>query len=186
MIKLQDFIYPAWAVFWIYWFVTAATAKRSVGRHNAFTYYRIILLLVFVALANLPSHSGLRNQALVVHSLTLKIIGTLIFIAGLLFAVWARATMGNNWGMPMTTKEQPELVTTGPYRFVRHPIYTGIITASIGTTLAAGWGWLVFTILIGGYFIYSAFNEEDYLAKEFPDSYPKYKSRTKMLLPFLF
>ena len=88
--------------------------------------------------------------------------------------------------MPMSEKADPELVTTGPYSAVRHPIYSGIILAMIGTAVAVSVYWLVAVVLVGAYFIYSATREERYLADQFPDTYPKYKQSTKMLIPFIF
>ena len=86
----------------------------------------------------------------------------------------------------MSEKADPELVTTGPYSAVRHPIYSGIILAMAGTAVAVSWYWLVAVVLLGGYFIYSAVMEERYLAERFPDAYPRYKQSTKMLIPFVF
>ena len=86
----------------------------------------------------------------------------------------------------MTRKQDPELVTSGPYRLVRHPIYTGILVAGIGTAVALSWSWLIAVALAGVYFIYSAIVEERYLAEQFPDTYPAYRRSTKMLLPFIF
>ena len=61
--------------------------------------------------------------------------GVMLCILGLQFAVWARVTLGRSWGMPMTLHANPELVTAGPYRYVRHPIYTGLSAMLIGTSL---------------------------------------------------
>ena len=88
--------------------------------------------------------------------------------------------------MPMTQKVDPELVTTGPYRSVRHPIYSGIILAMIGTTIAVSLYWVVAVVVVGGYFVYSAVTEERLMAASFPNSYPAYKRSTKMLIPFIF
>ena len=85
----------------------------------------------------------------------------------------------------MSRKERPELVTTGPYAFVRHPIYAGIILALLGAAIAESIFWLVPFFLAGAYFIYSARSEEKIMAQEFPDAYPAYQRRTKMLVPFL-
>jgi protein-S-isoprenylcysteine O-methyltransferase Ste14 len=88
--------------------------------------------------------------------------------------------------MPMTRRAEPDLVTTGPYRFVRHPIYSGILLGLIGTSLAITlWG-LIAAALVGAFFAYSATREEKFLTGQFPDSYPAYKTRTKMLVPFIF
>ena len=88
--------------------------------------------------------------------------------------------------MPMTEKADPELVTGGPYRRIRHPIYSGIILAMIGTMLAVDWYWGFVVALAGAYFIFSAVVEERNMARDFPSTYPEYKHRTKMLVPFIF
>jgi protein-S-isoprenylcysteine O-methyltransferase Ste14 len=85
----------------------------------------------------------------------------------------------------MTEKVDPDLVTTGPYRRVRHPIYSGIILAMIGTTIAVSLYWLVAVVVLGVYFVYSAVMEERFMVTRFPDSYPQYKRSTKMLIPFI-
>jgi protein-S-isoprenylcysteine O-methyltransferase Ste14 len=113
-------------------------------------------------------------------------IGLALWIAGIALAVWARLYIGRNWGMPMTRREDPDLVTTGPYRFIRHPIYTGIILAMIGTALAISLFGLIVVAVIAAIFAYSASREEHFLAEEFPATFPDYKARTKMLIPFVF
>jgi protein-S-isoprenylcysteine O-methyltransferase Ste14 len=77
-------------------------------------------------------------------------------------------------------------VTTGPYRTVRHPIYSGIILALIGTTIAVSLYWLVAVVFAGAYFSFSATREERYMAEQFPNAYPEYKRSTKMLIPHVF
>ena len=86
----------------------------------------------------------------------------------------------------MSQKNEPELVTSGPYHLVRHPIYSGILVAGFGTAVALGWLWLTAVVLAGVYFLYSATVEERYLTEQFPDDYPTYKRSTKLLVPFIF
>ena len=86
----------------------------------------------------------------------------------------------------MTQKDDPELVTSGPYHLVRHPIYSGILVAGVGTAVALSWAWLTAVALAGVYFVYSAIVEERDLTEQFPDGYPVYKRSTKMLVPFIF
>jgi protein-S-isoprenylcysteine O-methyltransferase Ste14 len=86
----------------------------------------------------------------------------------------------------MTQKDEPELVTSGPYHLIRHPIYSGILVAGAGNAVALNWMWLIAMVLAAIYFIYSATVEERYMAEKFPDTYPTYKHSTKMLVPFLF
>jgi protein-S-isoprenylcysteine O-methyltransferase Ste14 len=81
-------------------------------------------------------------------------------LSGLALAVWARVYLGRNWGMPMSQKADPELVTTGPY-------------------------WLIAVVVLGAYFLFSAVIEERTMAKLFPADYPPYKRATKMLIPYI-
>jgi protein-S-isoprenylcysteine O-methyltransferase Ste14 len=109
----------------------------------------------------------------------------IVLLLGLAFAVWARIHLGRNWGMPMTQKDQPELVTSGPYHLVRHPIYSGVLLGLLGTALATSLYFLIALGIVGAYFLYSASVEERLLAKTFPTAYPSYRAHTKMLIPFV-
>jgi protein-S-isoprenylcysteine O-methyltransferase Ste14 len=170
-----------WGIFWLYWLVAARSMKR--GRRPWSNELRIRLVIVAVAVA-VVRLGGLRHHGLDTD-LWLEAIGLALFAAGLAFAVWARLVIGRNWGTPMTQKEEPELVKSGPYRLVRHPIYSGIILASVGTAVALSWPWLVLVALIGIYFVYSATIEERFLEQQLPEQYQAYRRTTKMLVPFL-
>jgi protein-S-isoprenylcysteine O-methyltransferase Ste14 len=126
-----------------------------------------------------------RGNTLAVHGPALQAVGFILFLSGLGLAVWARIYLGRNWGMPMTQKDEPELVTSGPYRVVRHPIYSGILLAVLGTSLATDLYWLVAFAVMAAYFVYSAKVEERLLTTSFPTTYPSYRTKTKMLIPFL-
>jgi protein-S-isoprenylcysteine O-methyltransferase Ste14 len=115
----------------------------------------------------------------------LSIAGITLCALGVALAIWARVYLGSNWGMPMALKERPELVTSGPYAFVRHPIYTGIILAILGTAVAETILWLIPLAVGSAYLVYSARSEERLMEQKFPEQYPAYQKRTKMLLPFL-
>jgi protein-S-isoprenylcysteine O-methyltransferase Ste14 len=103
---------------------------------------------------------------------------------GLAFATWARVALGRNWGMPMTLHENPQLVTSGPYRYVRHPIYAGLTAMLIGTSLVYPLAAIPCALMIA-YSVFSALREERDMEKRFPEAYPGYKNRSKMLVPFL-
>src|SRR5690348_480497 len=170
-----------WAAFWLYWIVAAFSMKRGRRPWTRELRIRAVLVVVVIVLART---GVVRGHG--VHSDPVRAaVGLVLFALGLLFAVWARLHIGRNWGTPMTQKNEPELVTSGPYRFVRHPIYAGILTAGIGTAIGLSWFWLVAPALAGIYFVYSATVEERFLAAQFPDGYPAYKSSTKMLVPFV-
>jgi protein-S-isoprenylcysteine O-methyltransferase Ste14 len=168
-----------WLVFWVYWFASAFSAKRG----SAGTQVRLPALGIVVA-ALLLLHVGGVNKT-EIHSPVLRAVGVILLVAGLGLCVWARINLGRNWGMPMTKKDDPELVTSGPYRYVRHPIYSGLLLAIVGTAIATDLAWLVAAAIVGAYFFYSASVEEKLMSSSFPDAYAEYRSRTKMLIPFV-
>jgi protein-S-isoprenylcysteine O-methyltransferase Ste14 len=170
-----------WVIFWIAWLIAAFTAKASRGR-GRLAGARIVIAVAVVFLFRANLHGGVER----IDGPVLQGIGLALWVAGLARAVWARLYLGRNWGMPMTRREEPDLVTTGPYRFVRHPIYTGIILAMIGTALAISLFGLILVAVIAALFAYSASREEQFLAEEFPATFPDYKARTKLLIPFVF
>jgi protein-S-isoprenylcysteine O-methyltransferase Ste14 len=105
-------------------------------------------------------------------------------IAGCLFAIWARITLGANWSGRATVKAGHELITAGPYALARHPIYTGLLTACIGT--AIGYGerrCLVGLLLIVLGFVIKMGQEERLMLETFPDAYAAYRRRVKALVP---
>jgi protein-S-isoprenylcysteine O-methyltransferase Ste14 len=171
-----------WAAFWIYWLVAAFSMKRG---HVAWSRELRIRAVIVVGAILLIRVGPFRHDSL--NSDPWRIgLGIFLFALGLGFAIWARLHIGRNWGTPMSKKDEPELVTSGPYRLVRHPIYSGMLVAGVGTAVALSWEWFVAVALAGVYFIYSATVEERYLTEQFPDAYPMYRHSTKMLLPLIF
>jgi protein-S-isoprenylcysteine O-methyltransferase Ste14 len=168
-----------WVLFWVYWLISAAGAKEGSRTRRTRPPGLLIVVLGFVLLRIF------RAGSLAVHDPILQALGAVLFVAGLGLAVWARIYLGRNWGMPMTQKDEPELVTSGPYHFVRHPIYSGILLAMLGTSLATNIYWLIAFGVMGFYFIYSAKVEEKILTSSFPTTYPGYKTKSKMLIPFV-
>jgi protein-S-isoprenylcysteine O-methyltransferase Ste14 len=174
-------ILAGWVAFWLYWLTVSTGVKEGRTRWTRFAGIRVaIVLLIFLLV---------RSRALGHPRATsnpwLLGVGLVVFLLGLALAIWARVYLGRNWGMPMTEKVNPELVTTGPYSRIRHPIYSGILLAMIGTTIAVSLYWLAAVVLLGAYFFFSAFMEERFLVARCPDSYPQYKRSTKMFIPFL-
>ncbi len=175
-------ILVGWLAFWVYWLAASVGVKAGQTRSARFVGVRVAVILLVLLLLRIRAFRG--------HAITaspwMQGIGLVIFLAGLALAVWARLYLGRNWGMPMSHKDDPELIRTGPYRRIRHPIYSGLILAMVGTTIAVSLYWLVAVLLLGAYFVYSAFMEERYMTSLFPDSYPEYKRSSKMLVPFIF
>jgi protein-S-isoprenylcysteine O-methyltransferase Ste14 len=171
-----------WIVFWAYWLVMAFTAKAEQSRWTRFAGVRVGLILVVLLLFRLRVF---KVHGAVTSNPWLLGVGLAVFVFGLALAVWARVYLGRNWGMPMSRKADPELVTTGPYRRIRHPIYSGVILGMVGTAIAFSPYWLNAVAILGAYFLFSALIEERTMAKLFPAAYPPYKRATKMLIPYI-
>jgi protein-S-isoprenylcysteine O-methyltransferase Ste14 len=184
MYVIDYVIYSLWIVFWLAWLVAALSAKRAAqSRMGQFVGWR---LATFVIVYLIIRFGFLKGHHAIVSSPVLQGIGMVLFLIGLGLAVWARVHLGRNWGTPMSEKMDAELVTTGPYHYIRNPIYSGIILAAIGTSVAISWYWLVAVVLMGAYFVYSANVEEQTMQRLFPNTYPEYRRSTKKLIPFLF
>lgn len=167
-----------WAVFGLYWIVAASSAKQGARGTRAMP-PGLLVVAAFVLL------HVFKTGNLAVHDVALRVVGLVLVVSGLGAAVWARIHIGRNWGMPMSRKDEPELVTSGPYRFVRHPIYAGLLLAILGTALANNLYWLIVLGVMGLYFGYSATVEERTMTSSFPDAYASYREKTKMLIPFI-
>ncbi len=179
MSALTSFVAIAWVAFWLYWMISAAGAKTGSRPRLAVIPRLVIFILIVLFVVVFKGHR------LSVHSPVLHVVGLILVLSGLGLAVWARRCLGRNWGMPMTQKEEPELVTQGPYRLVRHPIYSGLLLAALGTSLTVSLYWLIALVVLGAYFIYSAAVEEKIMTASFPTTYPSYRTKTKMLIPFV-
>ena len=171
-----------WGAFWVYWLVAAFSMKTGRLAWSRELRIRAVIVILAILLIRLGAFRG--------GSLSSGPwragLGLVAFVVGLGFAIWARVHIGRNWGVPMSQKNEPELVASGPYRIVRHPIYSGILLAGVGTAVALSWAWLTAVALVGVYFGYSATVEERNLIQQFPDAYPLYRRSTKMFVPFVF
>jgi protein-S-isoprenylcysteine O-methyltransferase Ste14 len=179
MQALRTAIDIAWILFGVYWLVSAFAVKEGRARRRRIPLNGLTAVSVVVVVR------VFRGGSLAVHSPVLDAIGAVVFAAGIAVAVWARVHLGRNWGMPMTQKAEPELVTSGPYRFVRHPIYSGLLAGLLGTALVTNLIGLIIAAILGVYFYYSASVEEKDLTTVFPTAYPAYQASTKMLIPFI-
>jgi len=182
MKAIDSIIEAGWIVFWAYWLVMALTAKAGRSRWTQFAGVRVGIIVVALLLIRL---GVVKVYGAATGNPWLLGTGLAVFALGLALAVWARVYLGRNWGMPMSQKTDPELVTTGPYGRVRHPIYSGIILAMVGTAIAVSPYWLIAAAILGAYFLVSAVVEERTMARLFPAAYPPYKRATKMLIPYI-
>ena len=114
-------------------------------------------------------------------------VGAALTLTGLLFTVWARVHLGRNWSGTVTIKQGHELITSGPYRIARHPIYSGLLLAFVGSALArAEWRGVVAVIFAFWAFWEKLHIEEQWMREQFGAAYDEYRRRVAALVPFVF
>jgi protein-S-isoprenylcysteine O-methyltransferase Ste14 len=181
-------IRDCWMIFFVVWIVAAAATKRAVYRESRAQRLSYSLLLVaglYLMFKAYRFDSWLGLPALPA-SPAIAWVAVGLCVAGLAFSIWARLTLGRNWSGTVTLKEGHELIVRGPYRFVRHPIYTGLLVMIVATTVAFGH----FLGFVGVFLAFVSFwiklgYEEKVLLKQFPDEYAAYQKRVKRIIPFL-
>jgi protein-S-isoprenylcysteine O-methyltransferase Ste14 len=186
--------YLVWAAWVISWFAAAAWTKRTASRAPAGDQaaYRIVTFLGFLLLivfrSGVPGPDDQLAPLPMLWPVSDALAWAMVAACGLGFgfAWWARVALGSNWSSTVTRKENHQIIEAGPYRFVRHPIYTGMLFAvyatavEIGTVLA-----LLGAALITFGFWLKARLEERFLSEELgPEAYAAYRRRTPMLIPF--
>jgi len=173
-----------WLAFLAAWAIFALVFGGNSKRRNSPMAFGSRLLLIVAIFLGLRYAGRIPVQLTGVLASEAAAVGAVLCIVGTAFATWARVALGHNWGMPMTIHEDPELVMSGPYRYVRHPIYTGLSAMWIGTALVYPLTAPACVVIIA-YSLFSALREERDMEQRFPEAYPEYRKRSKMLLPFL-
>jgi len=183
----SSIIIGCWIIFLGYWFITAQQVKATAKRQSWLSAlaHRIPVGLGWFLLA----YRGLpppMNLVLTPHTDWVRVIGAVVCVFGLFVTIWARRTLAGNWSSDVTFKHGDELVKAGPYRFVRHPIYTGLLVMCLGSAIEAGHlrCWLGLVLVCIGFWI-KLKQEETLLLRHFPDEYPAYRKQVKALVPFV-
>ena len=177
-----------WIAYLVYWQFAAGRVKATQRIESVPSrVFRTVLLLAGVTLLSWPGIPipGLNRRFLPDAGWTF-VLGAAITVAGLLFSIWARVTLGANWSRSVTIKQDHELITFGPYSLVRHPIYTGLLTAFLGFALAIGqYRALAAFVLIFLSLGYKLLLEEKWMRSQFGDIYLNYTRHTAALIPWL-
>ena len=175
-----------WLLFGAYWLIGALRRKRTKQRETVLQRlgYMLPLVAAFYLLSQPGAHYGWLGARFIPYSAMEEWIGVLLTAAGVGVAFWARWHLGANWSGTVTLKEGHELIRSGPYRTIRHPIYTGILLALLGTAVALGEvrGLLAVGIAWVSFYI-KARREESFLEQEFGPGFTEHLRRTGMFLP---
>jgi protein-S-isoprenylcysteine O-methyltransferase Ste14 len=178
-----------WMAWLAYWFVAARATKHEVRRESAASRAMYIVPMtaggVLLAFHHLPA--DWLYQRFLPTSAIVYWAGIALLVAGLALSVWARRHLGSNWSAAVTLKRDHELIRTGPYRFVRHPIYSGLLLAIVGTALTVDeWRALIAVVLIAGGLVAKMRTEDRFLADLFQDEYARYRAKVPALIPRLW
>jgi len=199
IITYNTIVIASWAAFLLVWIVSAFSVKRDIkGGGIASLWYRFWLLrfvvaalIVFVAsrvATGTPHYSTVNvilSRGFFTPPLILGWFGACLAALGVLFAIWARVHLGTNWSPAPAVKEDHQLVTSGPYAFERHPIYTGVILAGLGSALTGTTIGIAVCILGPVLFSLRIRKEEAIMLELFPE-YPACMKRTKRLIPYIW
>jgi protein-S-isoprenylcysteine O-methyltransferase Ste14 len=175
-----------WMLFALYWLVSALNRKKTKRRESWFQRLAYVLPLVaafFLLFRYEYSHTWLGTR-FVPNTPMVHWLGVAIMASGVAIAFWARFHLGANWSGVVTLKQGHELIRTGPYRTIRHPIYTGILCAFLGNVVEVGQvRGLIGLLIIWLSFYGKARREESFLAQEFGPNFNEHTQHTGMFLP---
>lgn len=176
----------AWILFVAVWIISARNLKRTAQAESTWVRlpHMLVMAVAYTLLFEVYLPVGPLNQRFLPSNEALTTAGILLAWAGVGTAIWARVHIGEYWSARVTLKEDHQLIRTGPYRYMRHPIYTGLLLATLGTALVAdAWRGLVAFGLVLSMHILKARKEERLLCGQFGQDYERYRLSTGFLLP---
>ncbi len=183
----DSIILGCWIIFLAYWLVSALSTKRTAEPQSVWSglSHRIPVTLGWFLLASqrLPPPM---NLVWMPRTDWARALGVVVCMVGLYVTIWARRTLAGNWSSSVTFKQGHELVKTGPYRVVRHPIYTGLLVMCLGSAIEIGkLRCLLSLVAVGVGFWIKLKQEERLMLRHFPNEYPAYRKQVKALVPFV-
>jgi protein-S-isoprenylcysteine O-methyltransferase Ste14 len=188
MQTLTHNLIPALWLIWLAYWLVASLRTKPVRRRESLSSRLSHIVLLVVGVALLMSHrlgGPLLNLRFLPAAVWTFWLGTALVAAGIALAIWARVHLAGNWSGTVTLKEDHSLTRDGPYRFVRHPIYTGILLGILGSAIAEGeWRGLVGLGLITLSFLRKSTIEEQFLTAQFGDAYTRYRAEVAALIPW--
>ena len=173
-----------------FWIATAFSTKKVSENRGGWT-IRITAIVIVSVLIFLRKQIAIfipiMDDIFWPHSLIFGLVADVIVFMGVAIMIWARVILGKNWSANVVLKEDHDLITSGPYKYVRHPIYTGVVLIILGLAVYSGSfvGFLLFAIFFFGAY-YKAHKEEKLLIQHFSERYIDYKKHVHTLIPFLF
>lgn len=187
MFRPEAWIPGLWIAWGLYWLLAAKRVKAVARQESVVSRsLHIVPLIVAGYLLTTAAIPGWLGDRWLPRGLVEYLAGLALVVAGLAFTVWARVVLGGNWSGTVTLKHDHEIVTAGPYRLIRHPIYTGLLVAFLGSAIARGeWRGLVAVAIVAIAFWRKLGVEERWLEESFGSAYADYRRRTWALIPYV-
>lgn len=179
-----------WIIIILYWFYSRNKTKKVVqqeGYVKRFFYYILPLLVAVLLLGpgEWFGHSIIREN-FVEHTNLVGIVGLVFCLGGTFLACWARHNLGNNWSLSVQEKENHQLIKSGIYGIIRHPIYLGLLMLFVGNAIIVGdYRGIIAVLIVFSSFWYKLLKEEKILLSIFGNQYTEYKKKTKALIPYI-
>ena len=175
-----------WLCFFIYWGISARAVNKTEERGPDYSPHLLLTVLSFVLVfPSIPL--GPLDRAMWPSNPYTPWIGLALTLLCQAFAVWARIHLGKYWSAEITLKEGHQVIQTGPYAMVRHPIYTGLVLGMLATAVGVGeWRSLIAFIVMSLAYTRKIRNEEAFLVSRLGEEYIEYRKRTKIIVPYLF
>jgi len=179
--EIAAWLWNALLIVWIVMWFGMKQAKKSETPRERLQHVIPVVLAFWLLFGN--NHAILDTKLIPQTPLVLW-VGILMTALGVVISIWARLSLGANWSGMVVLKQGHELVRKGLYRWIRHPIYTGILLGFIGTSMikSHAQGWLGFAILLLSFY-FKARREENFLRQEFGEGFEEHQRRTGMFLP---
>ena len=188
-VDVRQMIYISWALFLVTWVLWGVTAKQVKRRQSAVSRLgqSIVTIPAFWLLFAPQARNAQLNFRFLPSTPVTKAAALALTLIGFGIAIWARLHLGGNWSATVTVKEEHALIQTGPYAYVRHPIYSGFTLGATGLVILNGdlFSLVGIGLMLFGWFLKFRL-EEKFMIQEFGDTYLSYRRNVKALIPFVW
>jgi protein-S-isoprenylcysteine O-methyltransferase Ste14 len=185
-LNLQQLAFFPWYAFLIYWIISASRLKQIKQEEDpgGRLFHIAVVVVAFYLLFRTSFGISILDTRFIPYDFRIQYAGVALTWLGIAFAIWARHSIGANWSGRVTLKVDHQLIQSGPYAYVRHPIYTGLLLANAGAALFIGqWRCVAALVIFLAEMSRKALKEERLMLSEFGDRYAEYRHRTGFLIP---
>ena len=184
---IKIFIIVLWSIVLFYWGVSTKRVNPDVRKirlplSRFFNFRNVSIVMLILELLPHGSHWIFQENNL---SNTYITIGIILCVSGLTLAIWSKKSLGRNWSGSPSIRDNHSLITSGPYKMIRHPLYAGLILTFVGLAIIGMHLYTFILVLFIGKFVAKIIIEEKLMTEKFSQDYLDYKKQTKMIVPFV-